>query len=181
MAVPFHEAAQAALQHLETELDAIRTGRANPALVENIPVDAYGSTVPLQQLASISVPEPRVLVVQPWDPSTIKDIEKALSQSSLGINPVVDSKLIRLPFPSMTEERRREMVKSVGEIAETVRVRIRAAREDVMKDIKRREADGDVSEDAAENERTSLQESVDDTITTIQTRVTKKEEELMTV
>ncbi len=181
MSTTFTESSSAALKHLETELDAIRTGRANPALVENIQVMAYGSLMPLQQLATIQVPEPRVLVIQPWDAGTIKDIEKALSQSNLGITPVVDSKIIRLPFPAMTEERRKEMVKAVHEVAETVRVRIRSAREEAMKDIKKREADGDVSEDAAELERKELQQSVDAATAAVQNRVEKKEQELLTV
>src|SRR5690242_2544372 len=110
-------AAADTLEYLERELATLRTGRANPAMVENIPVDCYGGRSPLQQVASISAPEPRLLLVQPWDPSIIKDIEKALSASSLGISPVVDGKNIRLPLPIMTEERRTALQKVVQEKA----------------------------------------------------------------
>ena len=100
----FSEQARKAIEHLQHELQAIRTGRANPSLVEDLLVEAYGTMTPLQQLAAIAAPEPRLIVIQPWDPSITKDIEKALTKSQLGITPVVDGKTIRLPFPSMTEE-----------------------------------------------------------------------------
>lgn len=171
----------ATLEHLSVEFDALRTGRANPSLVESIAVEAYGSTMPLVQLASITVPEPRLLLIQPWDASTIKDIEKAISQSSLGINPVVDGKNIRLPFPPMTEQRRKEMAKVVHEKAEEARVRIRTAREDAMKHLKNAEAAGEISEDAATAERAQVQAQVDESSKEILARAAKKEQEILTV
>src|SRR5689334_7046975 len=119
-----------ALQHLHQELSGLRTGRAVPTLVENIQVESYGTMTALQQLASISAPEPQQLLVQPWDPSLLKDIEKAIAQSPLGINPVNDGKVIRLPFPPMTDERRQQLLKVVKEKAEEARVRVRGIREE---------------------------------------------------
>lgn len=170
-----------AIDHFAKELSTLRTGRATPALIEDLLVEAYGVPTPLQQLGSISTPEPRLLVVQPWDTSVLKDIEKALSQSSLGIMPVVDGKVIRLPLPSMTEERRQQLVKVVSEKAEEARVRIRQGREDVLKSLKTRTADGEVSEDVAEQEKAEVQTAVTEATTTIQDMVKKKTEEIMTV
>lgn len=181
MSHDFSQAVRQALEHLAAEFDGIRTGRANPSLVADIQVEAYGVKTPLQQLAAINVPEPRLLVVQPWDPTTIKDIEKALTQSSLGITPVVDGKLIRLPFPSMTEERRKDLVKLVKEKAEGAKVRIRTAREEVLKDFKRQAADGGVSEDEAERQRQVVQTQVGDAHKEIEALTAAKEQEVLTV
>lgn len=169
------------IDHLKKEFSVLRTGRANPALIEDVQVEAYGTRTPLQQLASISAPEPRLLVVQPWDASVVKDIEKALSQSSLGVTPVVDGKTIRLPLPTMTEERRVAMSKTVHEKAEEARVRVRNAREDEMKTVKQQEQDGDVSEDSAEIERAHIQKSVEESNGLILQLTNEKIEEIMTV
>jgi ribosome recycling factor len=171
----------AAIEHLKTEYDAVRTGRANPALVETINVEAYGSIMPIVQLASINVPEPRLLVIQPWDAAVIKDIERAISQSNIGISPVVDGKVIRLPFPAMTEDRRKEMVKLISEKAEECRVRIRSGREEIMKMIKRKETDGELSEDMAKIERDQVQKHIEQSNLTIEQLIEKKTKELMTV
>ncbi len=170
-----------ALTHLDNELASIRTGRANPALIENLMVLSYGAPTPLQQLASISAPEPRLLVVQPWDPSIIKDIEKALGQSNLGINPVVDGKLIRLPIPAMTEDRRKELLRTVQEQAEATRVRFRLAREEMMKKLKADEKAGTQSEDAVAVAMKQLQQELDEAMESIKQRIDKKTEELMTI
>lgn len=170
-----------ALAHFHQELNSIRTGRATPSVVEEIPVECYGSRSPLQQVASISAPEPRLLVIQPWDPSIVKDIEKALMTSSLGITPVVDGKIIRLPFPSMTEDRRKAMTKQVQEKAEQTRVRIRAARETEMKQLKASEKDGAISEDALASSSKDVQERVDAAMSTIDEIVEKKIADIMTV
>lgn len=167
-----------ALEHLEHELQAVRTGRANPAIVEDIAVEAYGTMTPLVQLAAISAPEPRLIVIQPWDPSVTKDIERALSQSSLGINPVVDGKVIRLPFPAMTEERRKEMQKVVNEKGESSRVRIRGIREELVKQLRKAEKDGELSEDIFTLEMKKLQDSVDAQLANIASIVEKKQAEL---
>lgn len=181
MKQPLIDSIQNTLQHLQTELLSIRTGRANPALIEDLEVPCYGAVSPLQQVASISAPEPRLLVVQPWDVSIIKDIEKAITQSPLGINPVVDGKIIRLPFPQMTEERRLAMSKLVQEKAEQAKVRVRTAREEVMKIIKTAEKDGTLSQDAAKSEMESVQKEVETSSATILDMAKKKTEEIMTI
>jgi len=174
-------AISASLKHLEQELAGIRTGRANPAIVEELMVACYGTNTPLQQLAAISAPEPRMLIIQPWDPSIVKDIEKAINQSSIGINPVVDGKIIRLPFPTMTEERRKQLIKIVHEQAEASRVAVRNIREEIMKDVKKRETEGQVSEDAAKIEMKQIQNTIDEANEKITQMVKTKEDEVMTI
>lgn len=170
-----------AVTHFSGDLETIRTGRANPALVEQIPVSCYGVLTPLQQLAAINVPEPQLIVIQPWDPSIVKDIDKAIQQSGLGVTPVVDGKILRLPFPPMTEERRRELLKIVNEKAEATRVRIRGHREDAMKELRLQEKDGRISEDALAAEQKSIQSLVDDAIASVESTVGAKTNELMTI
>lgn len=177
----FNDHVSQALEYLDRELNTIRTGRANPALIEDLPVPSYGSTSPLQQLAAIQAPEPRLLVVQPWDPGLVKDIEKAINQSNLGINPVVDGKLIRLPFPPMTAERRQQLVKVVQEKGEEAKVSIRNSREQVMKKIKAAERDHTLSEDAAEVTSKQIQSAVDESHQAISQRLERKIEEITTL
>ncbi len=176
-----HEAFEKVLAHLHQELQSIRTGRANPAMVESLRVDAYGTPTPLVQLASVSVPEATQLVIQPWDPNVVKAIEKAVLSSPLGITPTVDGVLIRLHFPPLTEERRRELVKAVSEKLEMARVGIRSVREDVQKQVKQRERDGDISEDVSAQELKALQNEVDTYNEKIQQLGKQKEAELTTV
>ncbi len=178
---PFAEQLAQSQTWLERELNGLRTGRATPTLVENISVACYGSSTPLQQLASIQAPEPQMLVIQPWDPGLIKDIEKAISQSSLGINPIVDGKSIRLPFPPMTQELRDALSKVVKEKSEQAKVNVRTAREEALKVIKHQERDGELSEDAAEAERKSIQQTIDEAIATIEQTAEKKTTELQTL
>lgn len=177
----FETGAQKALDHLHQELSTIRTGRANPAVIETMSVECYGATSPLQEVAAISAPEPRLLVIQPWDPSIVKDIEKALRQSNLGINPVVDGKLIRLPFPPMTAERRTELLKVVNTKAEETRVRLRAAREEAMKQLKNDEKSGVQSEDAVAVAMKGLQQAVEAKTAEIAGLVSRKTEEITTI
>lgn len=177
----FSDGAAKALDHLRHELLTIRTGRANPAVVEDLPVSCYGGVSPLQQLAAISAPEPRLLIVQPWDASTVKDIEKALSQSNLGITPVVDGKIIRLPIPAMTAERRSELIKTLNVKAEEARVRVRNAREETMKQLKNDEKTGVQSADTVATAMKSVQQSVAETNATISDLVTAKTEEISTI
>lgn len=181
MTPDFSNTLDLALQHLKQELDSLRTGRANPVLVENIMVDAYGAQMPLQQVASIHAPEPRLIVIQPWDATLLKEIEKSLTMSNVGITPVVDGKNIRLPFPPMTEERRRDMVKVVHEKAEAARIRLRALREEQMKKLKKDEEAGDISEDEATRQRSEIQKAVDHSVTQVESLVKAKEAEVMTV
>ena len=148
-------------EYLQHEFASVRTGKASPALVENIDVEAYGSSMKLKQLALITTPEPRLLVIQPFDASTTKDIEKAIKESKLGINPAVDGKIIRLPIPALSEERRKDLVKGIKQMAEEARVRVRSARRDGIDAIKKAQKDGSVSEDELETYEKEIQKLTD--------------------
>ncbi len=177
----FSTPAAKTVDHLAQELQSIRTGRANPELVESLVVEAYGTPTPLVQLAAISVPEPRMILIQAWDPSINKDIERAISKSPLGITAVVDGKSIRLPFPAMTEDRRHAMQKVVNEKGEEARVSIRTIREDIIKHLRQQEKDGKLSEDQLALELKHLQELVSTTLSDIETAVKTKTEELAVI
>lgn len=177
----FSEQAAKTIDHLAQELQSIRTGRANPGLVESLVVEAYGTPTPLLQLAAISAPEPRMILIQAWDPSINKDIERALSQSPLGITPVLDGKSIRLPFPAMTEERRKSLQKVVNEKGEEARISIRNIREDIIKHLRQQEKDGQLSEDQLELELKHLQEFVTTSLSDIETAVESKDKELTVI
>src|ERR671938_1056077 len=135
------------VEHTRSEFNTVRTGRASAALLDRITVDYYGTPTPLKQLATINVPEPRMLTIQPFDPQSVKTIEKAIQESDLGLTPSNDGKLIRLPIPQLTEERRKELVKVVRHLAEEGRVAVRNVRRDVMHDLKELVRDGDVGDD----------------------------------
>lgn len=177
----YREAFEKALAHAQQELQSIRTGRASPATVEHLSIDAYGTPTPLLNCASISVPEPTQLYIQPWDPNLVKSIEKALQASPLGIMPTVEGGGIRLNFPPLTEERRKEMIKTVNDMLEKARVAVRGVRESVHKEIKNAEKAGDLSEDVAKVEAKLLQDAVDTYNAKIQEMGKKKEEELQTI
>src|ERR1043165_8497985 len=147
--------------YMQHEFSAVRTGKASPALVENIDVEAYGSSMKLKQLALITTPEPRLLVIQPFDASTTKDIEKAIKESKIGINPAVDGKIIRLPIPELSEERRKDLVKTVKHMAEEARVRVRGHRRDGIDAIKKGHKDGTVTEDGLETYEKEIQKLTD--------------------
>src|SRR2546423_15663464 len=142
-----HEKMSKAIEHMKGEFGAVRTGRANPALVEKLAVDYYGSPTPLQQLAGISVPEPRLLVISPYDKSSIKAIEKAIQTSDLGITPGNDGAVIRLAFPQLTAERRKEMVKIVKHRAEEARVAVRNLRRSARHDLESFQKEAELTED----------------------------------
>src|ERR1700752_4924536 len=135
------------VDYLVHEFSGVRTGKASPALVENIDVQAYGSTMKLKQLALITTPESRLLVLQPFDARTVQDIERALKESNIGITPAVDGKVIRLPIPELSEERRKELVKSLGKMAEEARVRVRGNRRTALDEAKKLKTSAGVSED----------------------------------
>jgi ribosome recycling factor len=174
-------AMEKAFEYMTHEFSAVRTGKASPALVENIDVEAYGTPMKLKQLAVISTPEPRMLVVQPFDASTTKDIEKAIKESKLGINPITDGKIIRLPIPPLTEERRKDLVKGIKQMAEEVRVRVRSARRDGMEGMKKLEKAGDVSEDDLERYEGEIQKLTDQFIKRIEEGLETKEADIMKV
>ncbi len=172
---------QKAIVHLKDEFGAVRTGRATPSLVEKLKVDYYGSEVPLQQLAGFSVPEPRILVVSPYDKSSIKAIEKAIQGSDLGINPNNDGIVIRLVFPQLTEDRRKELVKVVKHRAEEGRVAVRNVRRQARHDLEALEKDGDISRDELERVEKDLEKQTHEVIAEIDDLLGHKERELLEV
>lgn len=163
------------------EFNTVRTGRASAALLDRVAVDYYGEKTPVKQLATINVPEPRMLTIQPFDPSSVKAIERAILESDLGLTPSNDGKLIRLPIPQLTEERRKELVKVVRHLAEEGRVAIRNVRRDVMHDLKELARDGDVGDDDERRAEDKLQKLTDDHVHRVDELLKKKEEEIMEV
>lgn len=172
---------EATIKAAREEFAAIRTGRANPALLDRIQVEYYGTMTPIPQMATVSVPEPRLLVVQPWDKSTLKDIEKAILQSDLGLTPSNDGNVIRIPLPQLTEERRKELARFVRKVAEDHRVAIRNIRREINDEIKSMEKAGELSEDDARRAQARIQEVTDKFIDTIDTMLEQKEAEIMEV
>jgi ribosome recycling factor len=172
---------RAALQVLHDDLAAVRTGRASPALVEKLPVEYYGSPTPLQQLASISVPEPRTLMIKPFDASTLKTIEKAIQVSDLGLNPNNDGKVIHLNLPPLTEERRRDLVKHVHHRLEEARIAVRNIRRDAHNDMRDFEKEKLISEDDLERGEVDLQKLTDRFVEEVGEQGRKKEAEIMEV
>ena len=144
------------------EFNSIRTGRASPALLDRVTIDYYGTPTPLKSLASISAPEPRLLVVQPFDPGAIKNIERAVQESDLGLTPSNDGKIVRLPIPALTEERRKDLVKVVRRVAEEGKVAIRNVRRDVMQHLKELVVNGDVGDDEERRAEQQVQKITDD-------------------
>jgi ribosome recycling factor len=169
------------VEHLKQELATLRTGRASAGLVENLIVDFYGNPTPLMHMAQISIPEPRSIAIQPYDKSALKDVEKAVQSSNLGINPVNDGVYIRLTIPQMTEERRKELVKIVGQMAEKVRVSARNIREEIWKEIQKMEKDGEISEDDLKHGKDELQKVVDKYNDEIKKIAEAKEREVLTI
>ena len=169
------------VEYMSHEFAAVRTGKASPAIVENIDVQAYGASMKLKQLALITTPEPRLLVIQPFDGSTTKDIEKAIKESKIGINPIVDGKIIRLPIPALSEDRRKDLVKSIKQMAEEARVRVRSARRESLDAIKKAEKDGKVSEDNRETFEREIQKLTDGFVKKIDDAFALKEADIMKV
>jgi len=170
-----------AIEHLKKELTQIRTGRANPSLVENIMVDCYGTKTPLNQMANISVPDPKSLVIQPWDTNIIKEVEKSIQNSDLGLNPVNEGNQLRLPIPALTEERRKELAKVVGDKVETSKITIRNIREEIWKELKEMKNDGKISEDDMFAQQKELQKEVDEKNNEIKEIGENKEKEILTL
>ena len=163
------------------EFAAVRTGKASPALVENVDVQAYGSAMKLKQLALITTPEPRLLVVQPFDAGTVRHIEKALNESRIGITPSVDGKIIRLPVPELSEERRKDLVRSLGKMAEEARVRVRANRRAALDEAKKLKASGGLTEDGMRDTESEVQKLTDRFVKSIDDHLARKEAEIMKV
>ena len=173
------EKMQNAISHLEEELKTFRAGKANPAVLNNVMVDYYGTPTPIQQVANVSVPEPRMIQIAPWEPSMLKAIEKEILSSDIGINPTNDGKALRLVFPELTEERRKDLAKDVKKKGEAAKVAIRNIRRDANDAIKK--AGKEISEDETKKMETDAQKMTDKFIETIDKTVEEKTKEIMTV
>ena len=170
-----------AMDALKRELAKIRTGRANPAMLDNIRVDYYGTMTPINQMAQVGAPEPQTILIQPWDPSVIKEIEKAIQASDLGFNPISDGKVIRVPVPPMTEERRRDVVKHLNKVLEEHRTAIRNVRRDGNDALKKLAKDKKISEDDEKRALEEVQKMTDEEIRRMEELSRKKEAEVMQV
>lgn len=175
------ESMEKSLANLRVEMSKIRTGRATPSLLDSIRVDYYGTPTPLKKIASVSAPEGRLLVVTPWDLKSIPDIEKAILKSELGLVPAKDSKMIRIPIPSLTEERRRELVKFTKKIAEDTKVVVRQVRRDCNESLKKLEKDGDITEDDLKKGQDRSQKLTDEYIKKLDEVIAAKEKEIMEI
>ena len=170
-----------AVESVRREFGSIRTGRANPAILDRIEVEAYGTRMPLRSVANVGAPEPRLLTVTPFDPNSLKDIERAISTSDVGLNPQNDGKILRLPIPELTEERRRELMRLARSMSEEGRVAIRNVRRDEMRDVHELRKMGEVSEDDEHRAGNELQKLTDTYIKRIDAALSEKESELLEV
>lgn len=166
---------------LKSELVSIRAGRANPALLDRIVVECYGSDMPLNQVGNVSAPEPRVLMISPWDPKTIPMIEKAIQKSDLGMNPTSDGKIIRLIVPQLTEERRKELIKKVKKDGEEAKVAVRNIRRDANESLKKLKKDNEITEDELKKSEDDTQKTTDKFIREVDKLVEAKDKEMMEV
>ena len=169
------------IENLEEKFSEIRAGRANPAILNKVNVDYYGTPTPINQVAGISVPEARLIVIQPWDVSVLKEIEKAILASDIGINPNNDGKVIRLAFPELTEERRKELVKDIKKMAEDAKVAIRAIRRDGIEEAKAEQKEGNMTEDELKQAENEVQKLTDKATEEIDKILSNKEKEVMSV
>jgi len=165
----------------QEDLGTIRAGRANPAIVSKVTVDYYGTATPLAQVGTVSVPEPRTLMIQPWDATILGEIEKAILKSDVGITPTNDGKMIRLNFPPLTEERRRELVKGIGKRAEEAKVAIRSIRRDFVDAVKKQIKSNEATEDDLKNMEADLQKLTDNKIKEVDDIAAKKEKEILEI
>jgi len=170
-----------AVEAVRSQFATIRTGRANPTLLDRIEVEAYGSRMPLRSVANVGAPEPRLLTVTPFDPSTLKNIERAIRDSDIGLNPQNDGKILRLPIPELTEERRRELIRVARHMAEEGRVSVRNVRRDEMRDVHELRKEGEISQDDEHRAEVELQTLTDDYVKRIDAALADKESELMEV
>ena len=177
----FEERMEKTISVFEENLSEIRAGRANPAILNKITVNYYGTATPINQVAGISVPEARLIVIQPWDVSLLKEIEKEILKADIGINPNNDGKVIRLAFPELNEERRKELVKEIKKIAEEAKVAIRAIRRDGIDEAKAKQKNSEITEDELKVAETEIQKITDKNIEEIDKILTNKETEIMSV
>ena len=177
----FEERMEKTISVFEENLSEIRAGRANPAILNKITVNYYGTATPINQVAGISVPEARLIVIQPWDVSLLKEIEKEILKADIGINPNNDGKVIRLAFPELNEERRKEIVKEIKKIAEEAKVAIRAIRRDGIDEAKTKQKNSEITEDELKSAETEIQKITDKNIEEIDKILANKENEIMSV
>ncbi len=170
-----------AISRLEHEFAAVRAGRANPAVLDKVQVDYYGVPTPIQQMAAVSVSEARILVIQPWDVSTLKAIEKAILASDVGITPTNDGKVLRLAFPQPTEDRRKELCKEVKKLGEETKVAVRNARRDALEKMKAKKKAGELTEDDVKDGEKKVQKLTDKYCDLIDTMVKEKDQEIMSI
>ncbi|MBE6034534.1 MAG: ribosome recycling factor [Clostridiales bacterium] len=166
---------------LKEELNTVRAGRANPALLDKVTVDYYGSPTPLKNLANISAPEPRTLLIAPFDPKSISDIEKAINAANLGMNPSNDGKIIRMGVPQLTEERRKELSKSVKKYGEDAKIAVRNERRDANDELKKQEKAGEITEDDLKKQLDQIQKKIDKAVKDIDDIIAAKEKEILEV
>jgi ribosome recycling factor len=169
-----------AVDSLKSDLGGLRTGRANTTLLDPVTVEVYGSHMPLSQVATVSAPEPRMLSVQVWDRSNVTPVEKAIRSAGLGLNPITDGQMLRLPIPDLTEERRKELAKLAGQYAEKGRIAIRNVRRDAMDKLKADENKKEISEDDRKRLETEVQKMTDDMIKAVDDAASNKEKEILT-
>ncbi len=172
---------EGAVDVLHQEFGGLRTGRAATSLLEPVVVQAYGSEMPMNQVGTVSAPEPRLLTVQVWDKGLVKSVEKAILESGLGLNPATEGQVVRVPIPMLTEERRTELAKVAGKYAEDARIAVRNVRRHAMDDLKRAEKDGEISQDAHHEYSKEVQDLTDEYISKIDETLINKEEEIMQV
>lgn len=175
------ERMEKAIESLKIRLSEVRAGRANPAILNKVKIDYYGTPTPVSQVAGISVPEARMIVIQPWDISVLKDIEKAILASEIGINPNNDGKVIRLVFPELTEERRKELVKEIRKYAEETKVAIRNARRDGIDEAKTMQKNSEITEDDLKNAESEIQKLTDKNVEEVDKIIEAKELEIMSI
>ena len=169
------------INNFSEKLAEVRAGRANPAILNKVKIDYYGTPTPINQVAGVSVPEARLIVIQPWDASVLKEIEKAILASDIGINPNNDGKVIRLAFPELNEERRKELVKDVKKMAEEAKVAIRAVRRDGIEEAKKEQKEGNITEDDLKQAENEIQKLTDKHVEEIDKILENKEKEIMSV
>jgi len=177
----YEEEINKAIKHYESELSGVRAGRANPHILDKILVDYYGTMTPIAHMANISVPEARQLLISPWDISNVKNIAKAILNSDLGLTPTDDGRVIRLNFPMLTEERRRELVKQTRKLVEDTKVICRNARRDAIEELKKLKKDGEITEDAESSYEKDVQKILDEKTAKIEKMMDEKEKEIMQV
>ena len=177
----FDDKMQKAVDHLEVDFGSIRAGRANPHVLDKIKVDYYGTPTPIQQVGNISVPEARIILITPWEKSLLKELERSINQADIGINPTNDGTAIRLVFPELTEERRKELAKDIKKKGEETKVAIRNVRRDAVDKIKKMEKASEITEDDLKDGEDQIQKITDDAIKKVDSVVDNKTKEIMTV